>query len=91
MRYCKHDHYDHSEGATCESVQSFDRPCAPLRLQSREMQPRGVQGYPVFVQYTLSNICNGKIWGTNPRPNMYVVYVVMNELKLGFGSRRLVD
>ena len=51
-----------------------------------------MQGYPIYVQvhimysYTISNICNGKIWGTNPRPNMYVVYTITNEFKLGFGS-----
>ena len=57
----------------------------------------GVQGYLICVQthtmysYTLSNICNGKTWGTNPRPNMYVVYVITNELKPGFGSSCLIQ
>ena len=45
----------------CESVQPFDRPCAPLRLQSREMRPReGVQGYSVLYSHTLSNILTGR-------------------------------
>ena len=35
---------DHSEGFECVSVQAFARLCAPLRLQSREMQPRGGGG-----------------------------------------------
>ena len=35
--------YDHSEGAlhADHSVQGFQISCAPLRLQSREMQPMG--------------------------------------------------
>ena len=69
-----------------ERVQSFDRPCAPLRLQSREMQPRGgARIFSIVQHYTFKHI-DGEIWGTNPRPNMYVVYVITNELKLGFGS-----
>ena len=51
------------------------------------MQPRGGARISNVYRLIISSIDNGKIWGTNPRPNMYVVYVVINELKLGFGSR----
>ena len=63
--------------------------CVPLQLLSREMQPREGARISNVYRLTFSNIYNGKIWGTNPRPNMYVVYVVINELKLGIGSRLL--
>ena len=93
-----HSYHDNSGSRLhmSDCVQGFDISCAPIRMLSREMHPRGGARIsnvytdthnPYLYSYTLSSICNGKIWGTNPRPNMYVVYVIINELKLGFGSR----
>ena len=53
--------YDHNEKVSYakDCVQKVLMFCAPLRLQSREMQPRGggVQGYLIFVQtYTFKHM-----------------------------------
>ena len=35
----------------------------------------GCKDIQYLYSYTFSSMCNGKTWGTNPRPNVYVVYV----------------
>ena len=47
--------------------------CAPLRLLSREMQPRG--GARISNMYSMNTFKHmyREIWGTNPHPSIYVV------------------
>ena len=89
-----HYHHDHSEGQShmLDCVQGLISLVLCFGSYLGRCIRGGVQRYLIYVQphimysYTLSSICNGKIWATNPRPNMYVVYMITNELKLGFGS-----
>ena len=88
-----HNYYhDHSEGVCMRKCTVVRQAlCSASSAISGDAAEGGCKDIQYLYRYTLSSICNGKIWGTNPRPNMYVVYVIINELNLGFGSRRLVD
>ena len=84
MRYNHYCHYAHREGVLHVKYRVLIV-CAPLRLQSREMQPRGCKDIQYVQTYIFKHI-DGELWVTDPHPNICGLMPLMSPNAM-FGPR----